>query len=72
MKLLPKSEQLPTHSDKFYFCKSKRFAVKITIHFLIQHSESFYKNPVKRYMKDVLSSINIYDKLRLIDKKKKS
>ncbi len=64
MKLPPKSQQTPKHSDAFFFCDHNQFALRSTAIFLEYESQLFYKFSIRRIGKKIAKKIGIFEKLR--------
>jgi lipopolysaccharide cholinephosphotransferase len=54
MILPPKSEKTPKHTSKLYFCSSNQFALEITTAFIVKNNASFYRGPIRRFIKKII------------------
>jgi lipopolysaccharide cholinephosphotransferase len=70
-KLPPESSQVAKHADELYFCSSNRFALEETKNSLIKSSQSFYRAPLKRLVKNLIKNIGIYEKIKNWDRERR-
>jgi lipopolysaccharide cholinephosphotransferase len=71
MSIPSRSQRTTRHSHELYFCNSNKFAIESTAKAVTKGVSSFYRNPVRRFIKNLINNIGIYEKMKQWEKEKR-